>query len=121
MRATTEALTRPGHAVVFYDDLVSDTETILNVLCEIIGVEFEDGMDIRVDPTAFIQPDEGWKSQVTGPIRPSVSKLDELFDAHTQSEILHALETERFEKLKHARGESRGGVLFSGTGVWISG
>ena len=117
IQATTEALSGPGHAVVFYDELVSDTESTLRSLCQIIGIDFETGMDVPVDPSAFIQPDEGWKSQVTGPVRPAISKFHKLFDADTQAAILQALEMERFEKLKHKQGGSRGDVLFSGTGL----
>jgi hypothetical protein len=117
IRATTQALTGPGHAVVFYDRLVSDTEATLRCLCEIIGIDFEEGMDVPVDSTAFIQPDEGWKSQASGPVRPAASKFDRLFDSDTRAKILLALEVEEFEELKNAASASPGGVFFSGTGA----
>ena len=117
VRATTQALTGPGHAVVFYDRLVSETETTLRRLCEIIGIDFEDGMDVPVDSPAFIHPEESWKAQVSGPVRPAASKFDRLFDAETRAQILRALEVEEFEKLKYAASASQGGVFFSGTGA----
>lgn len=113
LRATVEALKGPGHVVVFYDTLVSDTEATLQALCGVIGIDFQEGMSAPGDPTPFIHPEEGWKSQVTGAVRPASSKFDTLFDPETQAQILGRLEMEEFEKLNNARAGSPGGLIQS--------
>lgn len=116
LRATAEAVEEPGHVVVFYDTLVAETEATLHALCGIIGIDFQVGMSVPGDPTAFIQPEEGWKSQVAREVKPADSKFDTLFDPEAQAQILDGLNSEGFETLKKARPGTPGGLLFSGTG-----
>jgi hypothetical protein len=116
LRSTLEAIRKPGHVVVFYDELVSETEATLQALCGIIGIEFQEGMTVPGDPTEFIHPDEGWKAQVAGAIKPADSKFEKLFDPVTQSKILGGLDGEVYERLKNARAGSAGMLVYSGTG-----
>lgn len=116
LRATAQAIRRPGHVVVFYDALVSETEATLQALCEIIGIDFQEGMTVPGDPGEFIQPEEGWKSQVAGGIKPADSKFEKLFDLVTRSRILGGLEEEAYEEMKNARAGSPGKLVYSGTG-----
>lgn len=116
LRATKEAMEEPGHLVVFYDTLVSETEATLKALCGIIGIDFQAAMTVPADPTSFIQSGEGWKSQVAGAVRPADSKFETHLDPKTRARVLDGLETEWLEALRNAGAESPGGVLFSGTG-----
>lgn len=116
LRATAEAVEEPGHVVVFYDALVSETEATLRALCGIVGIDFQEGMSVPGDPATFIQPEEGWKFQVTREVKPADPKFDTLFDRETQALVLGGLEVEGFGKLRKARPGTPGGLLFSGTG-----
>jgi len=115
MRATESSIQDPGHAVVFYEDLVTSVERTLKALCTIMGIDFEVGMLTPADRTSFTDPGEEWKSQVGGPVEKAASKFEKLFDEGDRNRITETLKTDLFEDLKRKASKTPGGVLSSGT------
>ena len=119
MRATEAALKGPGHAVVLYESLVAALEPTLQTLCGIVGLDFEAGMLTPADRASFTSTDEGWKSQVNGPVEMASSKFEKLFDEGTRARITERLERDVFQRLQEQALERPGGVLFSKPdGAW---
>ena len=115
LRATEVALGDPGHAVIFFEDLVSALEPTLKALCAIAGLDFEPEMATPADPASFTEADEEWKAQAPIPVRPSTSKFRDLFDEGARSLISRKLQTGVYEDLRRRASGFEGGVLYSGS------
>lgn len=115
LRATREALDHQGHAIVFYDALVSDVSGTLKALCRGLGLSFEDGMATPADRTEFTSVEEVWKGGTEGPVKEAQSKFEGLFDEATRSQIRRRLEEGIFRELADQASGRPGNVLFSGS------
>jgi hypothetical protein len=115
IRATAVALEGPGHAVVFYEDLVSEVEPTMRALCTILDLDFEPGVLTPADRASFTGPDEEWKSQVNGPVEKAQSKFEQLFDEGERVRISQSLDTGVYDALRARASEQAGGVLVSGS------
>lgn len=85
---------KPNHALVRYEELVTDPRRILLDLCEFLKVDFDEGMLTRRRATvdSLILQDEPWKNDAKGEVRkPSTRKFDRLFDAEERSCIAKRL------------------------------
>lgn len=114
LRATLQAVREPGHAVVFYESLVSSLEQTVRALCRILGFDFEPAMLVPADRTGFTDPSEEWKSAVNAPVAPARSKARELFDEDTRSWIASRLDTEALRALEARKSKEAGGIVLSG-------
>jgi hypothetical protein len=114
LAATHAVLEEAGHRVVFYDELVADSESTLRALCRSLGLEFEEEMLLPADRRAFTTPDELWKAGVDGSVRRRDSKFGRLFDEGTQRRIRDQLRTDLYEELKERASDCPGGVIRSG-------
>jgi hypothetical protein len=115
MRATWRAFQGPGHGIVVLEDLVRDVQAMLRRLCEVLGLAFEPGMATTADPSAFTDPAEEWKPQVSEPVRPAESKFEALFDERERARIKARLDTVLYEGLRERASKAPGGFLFSGS------
>lgn len=97
MRATEVAMREPGHIVVGYELLASRPEETLRGLCRRIRIDFERGMLEAPADGSFILREEGWKTPVSGPIRPAPSKFHDLFDEGTRTRINEGLDRRFYE------------------------
>ncbi len=116
MRATAAAMSDPGHLVVLYEKLVADVEETLRAVCSAVGLEFEAGMVVPANRSAFAGAEEEWKSAVDGPVRPSPSKFNEVLSEDSRDQIPRRLETGIYQALVEGASESPGGILVSGAG-----
>ncbi len=115
MRSTVEAMGEPGHAVIVFEDLVRGVEPTLRRLCEILGLDYEPTVASPADPTAFTDPTEEWKAQVSEPVRPPESKFDVLFDVEARAQIAGRLKGGLYEALRERASGAAGGVILSGS------
>jgi hypothetical protein len=115
IRATWEAVRDPGHAVVVFEDLVRDVRSTMVRSCEILGLDFEDGMGAPSDPAGFTDASEEWKSQTAEPVRPATSKFEVVFDEEARARITGRLEASFYDSLRERAGKASGGVFFSGS------
>ncbi len=114
MKATELAIRESGHAVVFYESLVTGVERTMRTLCGVVGLEFEAGMLAPADRERFTSPDEEWKSNVNASVEAAPSKFRSLFDEATQDRITRRLELSVFDRMLEKAAKGPGGVLVSG-------
>ncbi|MGD2123320.1 MAG: sulfotransferase, partial [Gemmatimonadota bacterium] len=115
MGATWAAVKEPGHVVVVFEELVRDVETTLGRICEILGLDYEEGMAKPADPSSFTHEAEEWKSQISGGVKPASSKFGQIFDEGSRFRIAARLKTNLYEELRERAMRARGGVLVSGS------
>lgn len=95
IKLSHKCLNQNKHFVVWYDDLVGETEKVLERVCDFIGVEMSRNMLInyRFEVNGLIFPEELWKNRVKEGIRHSEQeKFRHIFTPVQQQYILNRLD-----------------------------
>ncbi|MGL4503386.1 MAG: sulfotransferase family protein [Planktothrix sp.] len=102
IEVTRQNLHKPNHFLVRYEQLVEEPKTVLEKVCQFIGVEFTENMleDYRQVSQQLIRDRETWKATVSGDIQNANSqKFYKVFDAAQQQYILDRLSTVNLDEL----------------------
>lgn len=99
MGATRAAMAEAGHVIVHYHTLASRPRETLEAVCSCIGIPFEEGMLEDRSPGEFVLEEEAWKKPLSGPIRPSPSKFESLFEKDTRDRINRALDQRFYQEI----------------------
>jgi hypothetical protein len=96
---------KENHRIVRYENLVEDTDTVMEDLCRFIGLHYEPEMkENRVaNPDQYILPSEEWKEKVTRPIQKTPSKFHRLFGAERRNQIEQALDLDSLDTVAPLR------------------
>ena len=87
-------LHKSNHALIRYEDLVGDTNSVIKELCNFIGVNFTQAMldEYGAAATKVSLKSEPWKASVNQKIRSTSSeKFDNLFDDNQRKYIVERL------------------------------
>lgn len=88
---TDSYLDKPDHSLVQYEDLVANTESVLQEVCRFLTVPFDPVMmqDYGKAAKQVIRQDEAWKQSVSDPIKSANGKkFYQLFTPEQQTDIL---------------------------------
>ncbi|WP_226576312.1 sulfotransferase family protein [Acuticoccus sediminis] len=83
---------RPGHLVLYYDDVVREPHAAARAIAAHVGLDFTDAM-LTPDTTSAVLSYETWKSNVSGPIQMAGSRFATVFTPEQQAEIRRRLAT----------------------------
>lgn len=111
--ATERAMREEGHLVVLYRRLAESPQSVLQVLCDLMGIEFESQMLDAGTGGAYATTAEPWKDGVTGPVTPSASKFQDLFDETERNRITDRLNWTFYREVEGRTADAPGGVWIS--------
>jgi hypothetical protein len=99
---------KDNHRIVRYENLVDNTDSVMNHLCRFFGIRYDPDLKAqRADnPGQFILPSEDWKGKVTQPIEKRPSKFHRLFGPERRQEIEKELNLSYLSNLTSAESRS---------------
>ena len=103
IKISQEYLGDPLHSFVSYEMLTHDPDTVLAKLCQELGIDFHPSIkNSQSDQQERDLTKYAHLANSSGPIRPTKSKFDDVFDESTQSEITKKLDWEKYQAIKES-------------------